>query len=438
MKRTPIGHVLQILNRFSTSPVIDKWGIRHRAEELIYQGVKTGVQVGVVAQSKFKPIKELLPEDRLRVASKPPKRFDLSLTEEQRMLREMLVRFSANVLRPEARKADKAWDISDEVLAQSQELGLNLLAIPEALDGAATARSPLTSCLIAEELAKGDFSLAMALLAPLSFVNALSEFGSSAQQARFLPAFVGEAMAVATMAFMEPTLRFAPTRFKTTATKVADGYRLCGVKTMVPLGKRAEVFLVLAHLKGVGPRGFIVESHAKGFKVEHQRSMGLGGAGLAEIHLDRVLVPRNALLGEKEIQYNHARLVDLGRLALCSLMVGACEAAVDYVIDYGNQRIAFGEPITHRQGVAFTIADMATETEAMRLMVLRAASRAEQGLAFQKEAFLAHTFCAEHAMIIGSNSVQLLGGHGFVCEHPTELWYRQLRAGAVLVGNLMA
>ncbi len=88
--------------------------------------------------------------------------------------------------------------------------------------------------------------------------------------------------------------------------------------------------------------------------------------------------------------------------------------------------------------MAFTIADMATEIEAMRMMILRAASRAEQGLPFQREAFLAHTFCAEHAMDIGSNAVQLLGGHGFVCEHLAELWYRQLRSGAVVVGNLMA
>ena len=153
MKRTPVGHALQLLNRFSTSPVLDKWGIRERAEELIYQGVKTSIRAGVAAQSKFKPLKQLLPEDRLKVGTKAPKLFDLSLTDEQQMLHEMLERFAADVLRPAARSADKAWDISDEILEKSLELGLNLLAVPEALDGAATARSPLTSCLIAEELA---------------------------------------------------------------------------------------------------------------------------------------------------------------------------------------------------------------------------------------------------------------------------------------------
>jgi hypothetical protein len=372
------------------------------------------------------------------VSTRAPALFDLSLTDEQQMLKEMLERFAIDVLRPAARAADEAGDISAELLSQSQELGLNLLAVPEALDGAATARSPLTSCLIAEELARGDFALGLALLAPLSFVNALSEFGSNAQQERYLPAFVGEEAVGATVALMEPGLRFDPAHQNTTATLEGHGYRLNGVKTLVPLGHRAEVMLVGAHLENEGPRCFIVESGAEGFTATLQPTMGLGGAGVAEVHLNDVFVEKDALLGEGEISPDLTRLVDLGRLALSGLMVGACAAAVDYVIEYGNQRITFGEPITHRQAVAFTIADMATETEAMRLLVLRAASRAEHGLPFAREAFLAHTFCAEHAMTIANNAVQILGGHGFVCEHPVELWYRQLRAGAVLLGNGMA
>ena len=107
---------------------------------------------------------------------------------------------------------------------------------------------------------------------------------------------------------------------------------------------------------------------------------------------------------------------------------------LDYVKEYCNERVAFGEPITNRQSVAFMIADIAIELEAMRLMTWRAAARAEAGQPFHKEAYLAKTFCAEQAMKIGTDGVQLLGGHGFCREHPVEMWYRNLRAIAILDG----
>jgi hypothetical protein len=131
---------------------------------------------------------------------------------------------------------------------------------------------------------------------------------------------------------------------------------------------------------------------------------------------------------------NLQRLVDLGRIGVCAMCVAVCQSVVEYTREYCNARIAFDEPITNRQSVAFMIGDMATETEAMRLMVYRAASQAEQGLDFHKAASLARIQCAKYGMQIGTNGVQLLGGHGFIREHPVELWYRNLRAVGVLDG----
>ncbi len=116
--------------------------------------------------------------------------------------------------------------------------------------------------------------------------------------------------------------------------------------------------------------------------------------------------------------------------------MGTAQAALDYVVPYCNERVAFGEPISHRQGVAFMVADIAVELDAMRLMVWRACSRAEQGLPFQREAYLARLLCSEKAMKIGTDAVQLLGGHGFTKEHPAERWYRDLRALAIMAGGL--
>ena len=155
-------------------------------------------------------------------------------------------------------------------------------------------------------------------------------------------------------------------------------------------------------------------------------------SNIATLTLDKVQLPSSALLGEGP--FDLQRFIDLSRIGICALAVGTCQAVLDYVKTYCNERIAFGEPITNRQSVAFMIADIAIELEAMRLMTWRAASRAEQGLDFHEHAYLAKIFCAEHAMKIGTDGVQLLGGHGFCTEHPVELWYRDLRAIAMLEG----
>ena len=153
--------------------------------------------------------------------------------------------------------------------------------------------------------------------------------------------------------------------------------------------------------------------------------MGLRAAATGTLTMDNILVGADALLGDKDFDYQ--AFVDLGQLNWCALAVGACQAALDYLIPYVNEREAFGEPISHRQAVAFMVADIGIELEAMRLMVWRAAALAEMGKPFHREAYLAHVLCAEKAMKIGTDSVQLLGGHGFTKEHPAERWYRDLR-----------
>ena len=116
--------------------------------------------------------------------------------------------------------------------------------------------------------------------------------------------------------------------------------------------------------------------------------------------------------------------------------MGCCQAVLDYVIPYANDRFAFGEPISHRQAVAFMIADIKIELESMRILTQRAVSKAEQGLDFEKEVYLAHLLCSEKGMQIGSNGIQLLGGHGFIRDFPVERWYRDLRAVSIAVNGL--
>ncbi len=358
--------------------------------------------------------------------------FDLTLSDDQRMNRETMQRFAAAEIRVQAAEAEKSGDEPEGFYQKTVDLGLTLMPIPEALGGAGVSRSPVSNVLNAEDLAHGDMSMALGALSPLAFVNTLLDQGSETQKEKFLPLFCGEQFLPATTALMEPRATFDPTELLTTASRNDQGFELNGVKVMVPLGLDAQLTLVVAELDDEGPAAFIVEGTPEGMRREAESNMGLRTLELATITFDKVQLNSESQLGGGS--FDLQRFIDLSRIGLCALAVGTCQGVLDYVKVYANERIAFGEPITNRQSVAFMIADIAIELEAMRLMTWRAASRAEQGLDFHEQAYLAKAFCAEHAMKIGTDGVQLLGGHGFCCEHPVELWYRNLRAITLLDG----
>ena len=360
--------------------------------------------------------------------------FDLSLTEDQRMTRESLKRFALDVLRAESRDADEAGATPADFFARAQELGLALMPIPEDFGGAGAGRSPISNVLAVEDLAWGDMSLALAALTPLSVVNLLIDQGSKAQQEKYLTQLASEEFVPAAIALMEPRARFDATEIRTTARREGSGYVLDGEKSLVILGASARFVVVVATVEGEGPAAFIVEQGAAGLTTKREEIMGLRALEVARLTLAGVSVPASARLGEAEKTFDLERLVDLGRIGTCALAVGVSQAVLDYVVPYVNERVAFGEPISQRQSVAFTVANMAIELEGMRLLTYRAASRAEQGLSFHKEAYLARVLCAEKAMEIGTNGIQMLGGHGFIREHLVELFYRNLRAVGILEG----
>lgn len=359
--------------------------------------------------------------------------FDLSLSEEQRISRESLRRFAEQEIRAIARAADEAGKPPEGFYDQAAQLGLSLMPIPEAYGGAGVSRSPISNVLNAEDLGYGDMSLALGVLAPLGFINAVLDYGSEDQQEKYLTPLASESFKSATIALMEPRATFEPSDIQTQATPQGDGYVLNGVKSMVALAESAEFILVVAELAGEGPAGFIVEKGAAGLSIRKDSFMGLRPLSLSQLTFENVFVAASAKLGGNAA-FDVQRLVDLSAIGLCAVAVGCCEGVLDYVVPYVNDRVAFGEPISHRQSVAFMVANIAIELDAMRLMVYRAASLAEQGLPFHKEAYLAQVLCAEKVMEIGTNGVQLLGGHGFCREHPVEMWYRNLRSVGVLMG----
>ncbi|HEX4804996.1 MAG TPA: acyl-CoA dehydrogenase family protein, partial [Conexibacter sp.] len=178
------------------------------------------------------------------------------------------------------------------------------------------------------------------------------------------------------------------------------------------------------------------ESATTGVLVKASPAMGVRAAATADVLLEGVRLPARALLGDGDPAV-YAAAVRRARLAWCALACGTARAVLDYVIPHVNERVAFGEPISNRQSVAFTVSDIGIELEGARLATLRAAARLDAGKDAAREVAVARTLCSEKGAWIGSSGVQLLGGHGYVKEHPVERWYRDLRAVGVCEGALL-
>lgn len=431
-KRDAMGIALAVLNRIAGARLVRRFGLEKPIERGIFHATRTGFRTLGAATRSFKAVSTIGKPARLPSA---PERglFDLTPDEDQQMIRDTVAEFAAEQLRPAAAEADTACKAPAELLGTAAELGLTVLGVPEDLGGAGSERSTVSGALIAEALAHGDMGLAVACLAPSAVSNALVLWGDGDQQGTYLPAFVGENVPAAALAILEPRPLFDPFELKTVARRTPEGYRLEGVKSLVPRAAEAELFVVAAALDG-SPALFIVES--TDVQIEAEPAMGLRAAAMGRLVLDNVTVARTALLGggSKDV---YADCVRLSRLGWCALAVGTAQAVLDYVIPYVNERVAFGEPVSHRQSVAFKVADIGIELDGMRLVTYRAASRAEQGLPFAREVGLARKLCADKGMVIGSDGVQLLGGHGFVKEHPVERWYRDLRAVGLMEGAVL-
>jgi hypothetical protein len=440
------GAPLRALARFGGSDFATRLGLKGPAERIVFEATRAGakaVTAGVAFARGQANGKGPSPEAQRPTKGASAGLFDLTPTEEQALMRDSMRRFADEVLRPMARKGDDAATPPTEVLEQGHGLGLAGLVIPESLGGAAAERSSVTNALITEELARGDMGLAVAILSPLAVVQAIVEWGTGAQQQRYLPPFLGERFVGAALALLEPRPMFDPMRLQTGAVRAEGGWSLFGEKSLVPLVAQAELFVVAADVRGLGTRLFVVERSTPGLVVEAEPAMGVRGAALGRLKLQGARVAEDAMLGEisgdgaKQL----ASLVDRSRVAWGAAAVGTAQAVLDYVIPYCNERKAFGEPISNRQGVAFPIADIAIELEGMRLLVQRAASRVDRELPADvvgRSAALARLQCASKGMKIGSDGVQLLGGHGFIKEHPVERWYRDLRAIGVMEGALLA
>ncbi len=406
--------------------------LRARVAGILHRGARQGFRVQTVAGRAF----ERRHADRAaRPAAAPSRReFDLTPSEDQQMIRDAARELATDGMRPVAAEADESRDVPPQLRRQAAEMGLALLGVPTQLGGVAEERSAVTGVLVLEELARGDLGLAAALMAPAAVATALASYGDGDQQATFLPAFTDEGSpASGALALMEPQPLSDPLTPRTTAHRDGEDYVLDGVKALVPGARTADLFIVSAMLDDA-TQLFIVEPGTLGLATTDDPAMGMRAAHTGALHLDDVRVPGSHLLGTAE---DHLDAVRRGRLAWSAAAVGACQAVLDNLREYTTQRIAFGEPIAHRQAVAFTVADVAIELDALRLVVWRAAAQLDAGRDASASIAHARSLTARYATETGSRAVQMLGGHGFVKEFDNERWYRDLRGAGLLEGALL-
>ncbi len=363
---------------------------------------------------------------------------DFTLDEDQQQIQDMARKFAAKELRPIARNCDEEAKFPTDLLSKVWELGFCANAIPEKYGGYDLGRSALTTAIMVEELAWGDVSLTLGALSPLLMMIPVLEFGTEEQKEEWLPKLCGEQFFPATAALMEPRITFDPTDLRTASQTRGDEIVLNGVKCMVPLAEQAEHILVYAtDAQGGGPvsvKAIILDKGTPGLKIgEREKTLGLNPLPLFRVTFEDCVVPKSRQIGgDQGIDY--MRLLNLSRSILCSMAVGVARASYEYALDYAKERYAFGEPIASRQSIAFMLAESAMEVDGMRMLAWRVAWRLDRNEDATREAALAKMYCAEQTMKIVDYGVQILGGHGYIREHPVEMWFRNGRGFSTLEG----
>lgn len=351
--------------------------------------------------------------------------YSFDMTSEQKMLVDTVHRYAEKQLRAVYREAEETAQAPAKVVKTGWELGLLPAAIDAAYGGFGE-YSALTSALYLEELGWGDVGISLHLLTPGLFALPVALFGDEEQKNAWLPRFTEADFPRASAALTEPVYQFDPNNLATTAEREGDSYTLRGVKTYVPLAADAEVFLVYAQEKN-RTQAFIVPAQTAGVEVgERVVQMGVRAVPVYTVNFKEVVIPAaNRLGGARGIRLS--RLLTVSRISAAALAVGQARAAYEYALKYAKEREAFGEPIAHRQSIAFMLANMAIEIEAVRLQVWEAAWRYDNREDASKVAMLAKQAADKMVMEVTDNAVQVLGGHGYIREHPVELWFRNGR-----------
>jgi len=362
------------------------------------------------------------------------------LTEEQEMFRKSLRGFLEEKVAPRAAEIDEKDEFPGDIYKTLREIGVQAVFFPEEYGG--SGGDLVTCCLATEEISRVSGSMAVLTGPPLSLASAAFRLaGTHEQKARYLPKLASGEWIYA-IAITEPDAGSDVSSIRTTAVLKDDNYILTGTKRFHSIGDQADVTTVYAKTdmsKGAkGISTFVVEKGAPGRIIsKKEKMMGIKGIASCEVIFEDCRIPKENLLGRegdgfKDLMYT----LDESRPIVAAMGVGLAQGALDYAISYAKQRVQFGKPICEFQGIQFMLADMATQIEASRYLVYRAAHVAlNRDRESMKLASMAKYLSSDMAMKVTTDAVQILGGYGYTSEYPVERMMRDAKCFQIFEGT---
>ncbi|WP_404394230.1 acyl-CoA dehydrogenase family protein [Stutzerimonas chloritidismutans] len=364
---------------------------------------------------------------------------DLELSEDQRMIRDMARDFARREIAPHAQAWEKAGWIDDALVAQMGELGLLGMVVPEEWSGSYI--DYVAYALAVEEISVGDGATG----ALMSIHNSVGcgpvlNYGSQAQKDEWL-AELASGRAIGCFALTEPQAGSEAHNLRTRAELVDGQWVLNGSKQFCSNAKRAKLAIVFAvtdpDLGKKGLSAFLVPTDTPGFAVERsEHKMGIRASDTCAVSLSDCRIPETNLLGErgKGLAIALSNL-EGGRIGIGAQAVGIARAAFEAALLYARERVQFGKPIAEHQSIANMLADMQTQLNAARLLILHAARLKSAGLPCLSEASQAKLFASEMAEKVCSQAVQIHGGYGYLEDYPVERYYRDARITQIYEGS---
>ena len=359
------------------------------------------------------------------------KEMDFELTEEQKALQQTIRQFAAAEVAPGARERDEQARFPHELIPKMAQLGLFGMMVPQTYEGAGL--DGISAAIVIEELARADAAVALIVASHNSLcAGHISNFGTEAQKRKYLVSLArGEKLGA--WALTEPGSGSDASSLKTRARLVGDVWVIDGEKFFTTQGSTAGVYVILASTEpSLGSRGisaFIVERGTPGLIVVRvENKLGVRASDTAQLHLDEVRVPQENLLGELNQGFKDAlSILDGGRIGIGAIAVGIARAALEEATRYARERKQFGKAIAEFEAIQWMLADMATEIDAARLLVHRAAYLRDQRRAFKRAASEAKLFASEAAAKATNRAVQIHGGYGYVKDYPVERYFRDAK-----------
>jgi butyryl-CoA dehydrogenase len=364
---------------------------------------------------------------------------DFALTEEQQLIKAMAGEFARTKVAPIAAEIDQNRRFPNELIPELRELNLLGVPFPEEYGGAGA--DFLSYVIVIEELAKVCASTAIIVANHTCLcVWPIYKFGNESQKKEYLPKLAsGEWLGA--FGLTEPSAGTDAASMKTTAVAEGDQWVLNGSKIFITNGGQADVFVIFALTDpALGTRGisaFIVEKGTPGFSIgAPEKTMGIKASSTTPLYFSNCRIPREALLGQENKGFKIAMAtLDGGRIGVAAQALGIAQGALDAAVAYAKERVQFGKPIAEQEAIQWMIADSATEIDAARMLVYRAAWNEDNGLPYSAAAAMAKLFASETATRVAGKAIQMHGGYGFTESYPVERSYRDAKITELYEGT---